>query len=87
MRIASVKATRIILTREDISIDGVMMIEPDDPAGDMVRQHIPSTSRVDELPAPMQAAINNLFALCDLRVARGRVAVAPSAGAPPAPNP
>ena len=70
MRVISLKANRIILHRDDISIDGSMVIEPDDPTMDMKIQHIPSTSKVSELPAPMQAAINNLFALCDGRLVK-----------------
>ena len=70
MRLKSIKARRITIKREELTIDSDMLIQLDDPLADPERLHVPHVVRVDELQDDLKVAISTLFDLCDRRMAR-----------------
>jgi len=54
----------------EISIDGEIIIQPDDASADPIRQHIPENIRVDALPPATQKLIADLFEACLTRLER-----------------
>ena len=70
MHIKSVTSRRVIVSREEVSIDGNVLIQPDDPMGDAISQHIADVVRRDEMPAPLQECVDRLLSLCGERLIR-----------------
>lgn len=74
MRIIKVNVSRITLrnrgSASEIAIDGELIIQPDDPEADSIRQHMPENVRVDSLPAATQTLVANLFKVCQARLER-----------------
>jgi len=72
MHITKVSISRIMLrdrgSASDISIEGDILIQPDDPNSDPIRQHMPENIRVDQLPQGTQDLISELFAACQVRL-------------------
>ena len=52
----------------DISIEGEVIIQPDDPTADPIRQHVPENIRVDSLSQATQDAVAQLMELCQARL-------------------
>lgn len=74
MRASSAKATRIMLrdrgSVSDISIDGEIIIEQDDPTADALIQHVAESVRVSTLPPAAQDAIQRIYGLAQERLAK-----------------
>tara|TARA_Y100000310_G_scaffold328215_1_gene395986 strand:- start:12175 stop:12420 length:246 start_codon:yes stop_codon:yes gene_type:complete len=72
MKATSVKVTRIMLRDRgavsDISIEGELVIEQDDPMADSLLQPIAESLRVSTLPANIQDAIRVIQAAAQTRL-------------------
>jgi len=74
MHVTKVNILRIMLrdrgNASELSIDSELIIQPDDPAADAIRQHNPESVKLDTLSPRLQAAVAELLAACYERVSK-----------------
>ena len=72
MHIKEIKVNRIMLrdrgSSSEISIESNLIIQPDDPEADAIRQHVPENIQLNTTSPRLQAAVVELFAACQERV-------------------
>lgn len=68
MHVESITARRVTVDKKGLTIDGDMMINTEVIGADLLRQHLPDVTRLEELPTELQECINKLFELCTERL-------------------
>ena len=72
MHITKVHISRISIrdrgSVSEVAIDGEILIQPDNPNMDVIRQSVPENIRVDMLPVEIQTHIWALIASCQSRL-------------------